>query len=174
LLLGAAGGEAVLVIGPQKGHFIVSCGDLALERAPSGKGAAFADSVAAWLGLEFAGEAALRSTRAEPARLSWAGLGPGRDAFGIEWETYKLFLAFDESYAEVFLRLTPSRSRGQLVEKWSHYRAQLAAAIEHLVGIGRTPCPHRVAAGNWQSAAAWISRFPEVGPSTSSPVATGA
>jgi hypothetical protein len=146
LVLGAGGGEIVLTILPAKGHFFVSHGELRLARAPSDSGVVFADVVAAWLGLELVQTSKLGREVGE-GQLSWALLGGGRDPFGVEWEAFKVFLAVGGEHAEVFLRLTPSRNRGQLVEKWSGYREGLVLAFERLVGaspprgVRRRPTP---------------------------------
>ncbi len=148
LVLGAGGGEIVLTILPEKGHFFVSHGELRLARAPSDSGTVFADAMAAWLGLELVPTSEPRGKVGEAeAGLSWAFLGGRRDSFGVEWESFKVFLAVGGEYAEVSLRLTPSRNRGQLVEKWSHYREGLVLAFEWLVGaspprgVRRRPTP---------------------------------
>ncbi|HZN98389.1 MAG TPA: hypothetical protein VFB61_11705 [Gemmatimonadales bacterium] len=131
-LLRARGGEAFLDLKAQQGEFLFSYGDAAIRRPRSRRGALFVDALAEWLGLGLSGTSAKEDGRRR-LKCSWGRLGRGADHSGVEWETFKMFFRLGDRSAELFLRLTPSRSRGQFLEKWSQYRRPLVEIFERVL-----------------------------------------
>ena len=132
LLLTVGEGAVVFELGPEKTFFFFAMGDARLEPSGARAGRPFVDAVAAWLGLELAGDGDAEEP-AEPTTCEWVRLGAGPDVFGMQWTGFKIFLTQGERHAEVFLRLSDDRSRAQLLEKWSEYRTTLIEILERAV-----------------------------------------
>jgi hypothetical protein len=126
-----AGSSAVLMFEGEEGGVVFSQGKAYFHRADRDAGVAFVNELAAWFGYEAAEGPA---TPLSSPRVTWVHLADGRDRLGVPWQTFKLFLSSGDKYAECFVRLTPDRLRGRITEKWSRYRADMLAILEHLIG----------------------------------------
>jgi hypothetical protein len=127
-------GEVGLVL-VREGEWIFSHGDLRIEAADRRRGGAFADVLARWLGRPLAPGTA--DDAPVPVLGSYAKLGERRDADGVDWDLYKLFLPGGDSSAELFMRTARAARKVAFAEKASMYREPLLRSVESALGHRR-------------------------------------
>jgi hypothetical protein len=134
LVLGAGGGELIVELIGRGTRDDDAAGVLRLDALDRELGAGFVDAMARWLGTPL-GPAATFAGPARAVRGIFATLKTERDADGMDWDLFELFVGD----TQLVLRVSDDHARATFTETWRPHRAPLLASLDRALGACRLP-----------------------------------